>query len=1538
MTDFSLKRNLFSFLLLTFGLLFFSFFSNRGFAADSLDSNETIVNSIGTKASQTLTVDTVPSDNETITIGTCVVTFTTVSGSTSDELNCNDNVAQIDKNTGSGNDSRTNEDIANVLSTLTNVSDATLGTLVATNSANTVKFEDETSVSGDIIFSEISGKITSVSATGTPPVAQVVDFTPEEITAANTEYKITINSNDYSYLSTDSATIKTIVEDLQGKVNGDSAVTCTEDDTKITCTADVAGTLFTYSTSETPDALSPTFTSFVISGGLDNGGTLYAKKDDNINITLNTSSDTWKTGNNGVFSIGTTTGLNTGNFTQSTSNKTLANKSYTILDGQNGEFNFTGLTFLDQYDNSISGFSSPYSPTTNIVVDTTLPVVTFETDIDSTDPVQSQTVNIKVVDTNLDSYMYGLSSDATCTNTDTYDTSFTSETDIIFNTETDNTKYICVKALDKAGNISYLGSINPLNIDITAPVQPTLPADLKETSDLGNVNDDNITNDTTPVFTVKCTESDSTLTLYDSATQIGTHTCSAVGDAEITSSTLTAGSHSIVYTETDLAGNQSPSSSTLVVNIDTEKPTIVISDDEGGVANIDGGSVVFTVTFSEAVYDFTADDITVTGGTAGTFSGSDGDTTYTLEVTPTADSTADITVNIDADKVMDLAGNGNTVATEWTQEVDTVRPTVTITDNVTGSPDTTNIANPDVTFTFTISEASTDFTADDITVVNGTKGTFTTNSATEYTLVVTSDNDFEGNITVDILADSFTDPAGNSNTAPSQYIQAVDTKAPVLTSTTVSTSDTGNDVSGTQYAKLAEKVIYTIGYSENVTVSDITSSTGNNITTLTTEVSASSGNTDSLEFTVADTDTGEVTPKDIKYTITDEAGNPTEITSLGTVTGDTVMSDGIVPSITETSVSSDGNTVDTTDYLKEGKKVSYSITYSENITVSDITSSDFNNITTLTTEVSATDSSSDSLEFTVADTDNGEVTENTINFKIVDIAGNEISITSLGTITGNTIISDTTKPTGSDITIKSDNSEGEDPKTEKAKKDDIITLDFKSSETVVLPLVKVATKDATVTSTTNDHSAVYTVVEADTQGEVAIEISITDLAGNTVDPIITSTTDSSKVMIDTVLPSLTEVTAVSTPSNNTTPSYIFSTDENGVITYDGNCSSTIVNALSSGSNTITFNALSQGSHANCTITVTDATGNISNPLAINTFLIDTSSPNLILKGENDIKMDIGYNYIDEGVSCTDNATGCTVSTVSNLDSNTVGNYTVTYTGTDSAGNSSSIIRNLQVIETKTSESSNSRSGGGGGGSSSKSRRALLSTSTPIPTILPIETQNPTSEIEEELSENINLSEVCIEKSYKKEEIEVSEDLFSDVKKTDKRYGSLVFLAKKGIIKGDGDTGYARLKAPLNRAEFSKLLTISRGETNVLAGGKCERSNKFKDVDNNEWYAEFVYSMKNANIIHGYPDGSFQATNNINLVEIYKTLSIAFGYITYEEANELSNGKNIEWYVPYKKALIEAGVVPLRFGRYSADHIVKRQDVFEILYNIVKLRD
>jgi alpha-tubulin suppressor-like RCC1 family protein len=117
-------------------------------------------------------------------------------------------------------------------------------------------------------------------------------------------------------------------------------------------------------------------------------------------------------------------------------------------------------------------------------------------------------------------------------------------------------------------------------------------------------------------------------------------------------------------------------------------------------------------------------------------------------------------------------------------------------------------------------------------------------------------------------------------------------------------------------------------------------------------------------------------------------------------------------------------------------------------------------------------------------------------------------------------------------------------------------------------------------------------------------IRVTDSAGNQSNLL-----EVSSFTIDAIAPSLSQVIAVSTPTNDNTSSYTFHSNEAGEITYAGTtgCASDNITSAVAGDNNITFNELPDGTYS-CTIRVTDNASNTSSLLSVNTFIIDTIDP------------------------------------------------------------------------------------------------------------------------------------------------------------------------------------------------------------------------------------------------------------------------------------------------------------------------------------------
>ena len=108
---------------------------------------------------------------------------------------------------------------------------------------------------------------------------------------------------------------------------------------------------------------------------------------------------------------------------------------------------------------------------------------------------------------------------------------------------------------------------------------------------------------------------------------------------------------------------------------------------------------------------------------------------------------------------------GSSIATSAAFPVTDRRPTMAITAAEVSSGDTSGDAS--LSLTFTASEATADFAVGDISVTNGTISNFVAVSSTVYTATFTPTA--TGATTIDVAAGTFTDAAGNNNTAATQF-------------------------------------------------------------------------------------------------------------------------------------------------------------------------------------------------------------------------------------------------------------------------------------------------------------------------------------------------------------------------------------------------------------------------------------------------------------------------------------------------------------------------------------------------------------------------------------------------------------------------------------------------------------------------------------------------------------------------------------------------------------------------------------------------
>ena len=128
--------------------------------------------------------------------------------------------------------------------------------------------------------------------------------------------------------------------------------------------------------------------------------------------------------------------------------------------------------------------------------------------------------------------------------------------------------------------------------------------------------------------------------------------------------------------------------------------------------------------------------------------------------------------------------------------------------------------------------------------------------------------------------------------------------------------------------------------------------------------------------------------------------------------------------------------------------------------------------------------------------------------------------------------------------------------------------------------------------------------------------------------------------------------------------------------YDGDLTASIVvvsdvDTSTVGDYTVTYN-------------VTDTSGNAAIEVTRTVSVVDTTAPVITLLGDSSVTIEVNSTYTDAGATATDNYDGDltgSIVVVSNVDTSTVGNYTVTYNVTDTSGNAATEVTRTIIVET-----------------------------------------------------------------------------------------------------------------------------------------------------------------------------------------------------------------------------------------------------------------
>src|SRR5690606_37506910 len=199
-------------------------------------------------------------------------------------------------------------------------------------------------------------------------------------------------------------------------------------------------------------------------------------------------------------------------------------------------------------------------------------------------------------------------------------------------------------------------------------------------------------------------------------------------------------------------------------------------------------------------------------------------------------------------------------------------------------------------------------------------------------------------------------------------------------------------------------------------------------------------------------------------------------------------------------------------------------------------------------------------------------------------------------------------------------------------------------------------------------------------GTYSITAKATDAAGNTSDESAVV-----KLVIDATAPGAPSIVSPSdgNVSADTTPTISGTAEADSVVEVfrDGQSQGTTAADENGDWTFIPTIAREEGTHS-ITATAADAAGNTSTDATVITLVVDTTSPVITLIGESSIRIVLGTNYADQGATALDTRQRDLTSSIvvtNNVDTDVIGEHTVTYYVEDEAGNAALAVERTVIV-------------------------------------------------------------------------------------------------------------------------------------------------------------------------------------------------------------------------------------------------------------------
>jgi len=184
-------------------------------------------------------------------------------------------------------------------------------------------------------------------------------------------------------------------------------------------------------------------------------------------------------------------------------------------------------------------------------------------------------------------------------------------------------------------------------------------------------------------------------------------------------------------------------------------------------------------------------------------------------------------------------------------------------------------------------------------------------------------------------------------------------------------------------------------------------------------------------------------------------------------------------------------------------------------------------------------------------------------------------------------------------------------------------------------------------------------------------------------------------------------------------------------------------------------------------------------------------------------------------------------------------------------------------------------------------------------------------------------------------IEAQESSFEDVLNDSFYFEAINFLYDSGIVKGR-ERGFFYPDANISRVE---ALKISYDLKDVILQKSLPLNKTFPDIENDKWYAPYVFMANLRKTMQGVENGNFEPDRNITRAESCKIVLSTYGvrlnqiHDSFSSLHEFQDIDEEDWYSPCAGYAYHYGLFSFDQENFEPDKFITRGEFSYFIYSV-----